>query len=240
MDWVEEDSRAPSERGARDPWREPRGDLRPGKKGLEERLEGWVSRGRDLVDGVSGTRPGTRPPGRPGERPGPGGRSGLDGLGRWVEGRLDWLLDDRDDWREPWQEGEGLPPERWDTAPPPPAAPLRSSRAPLQAISRRGGAPQGMGSRVSSNEMPPGSAVQGGDPSRAKSPEAAPRPMEPSAGGNGGNDGVASQEWPLEDSFSVPRWRREESPPRRAANPLAEPAPPSPPGRPLPRSTRRR
>ena len=237
MDWVEEDSRAPSERGARDPWREPRGDLRPGKKGLEERLEGWVSRGRDLVDGVSGTRPGTRPPGRPGERPGPDGRSGLDGLGRWVEGRLDWLLDDRDDWREPWQEGEWFPPERSDIAPPPPAAPPRSSRAPLQAISRRGGAPQGMGPRASSNKMPPRSAVQGGEPPRANPPEVAPQPKERSADGNAD---AASQEWPRENTFSVPRWRREEPSVRRAANPLAEPVPPPPPGRPLPRSTRRR
>jgi len=236
MDWVEEESRAPSERGARDPWREPRGDLRPGRKGLEERLEGWVSRGRDLVDGVSGTRPGTRPPVRPGERPGSGGRSGLDGLGRWVEGRLDWLLDDREDWREPWQEGEGFPPERWDTTPSPPDPPTRSTRAPLQAISRRGGGP-GLGPRATSNPMPPRSAVQGEEPSRAKPQEVASQPTEPPAGGNASG---ASQEWPEEDTFSVPRWRREEPSPRRATNPLAEPAPPPPPGRPLPRSTRRR
>lgn len=237
MDWVEDDSRAPSERGARDPWREPRGDLRPGRKGLEERLEGWVNRGRDLVDGVSGTRPGTRPPGRQGDRPGPGGRSGLDGLGRWVEGRLDWLLDDRDDWREPWQEGEGFPTERWDTAPPPSALPTRSSRAPLQAISRRGGATQGMGPRASFNPMPPRTAVQGGEPSRAKPPEVAPQPMEPFADGNAD---AASQEWPQEDTFSVARWRREEPSAPRPANPLTNPVPPPPPGRPLPRSTRRR
>ena len=67
-----------------------------------------MSRGRELVDGVAGSRPGSRAP----ESTGLGHR-GLGGeglnparLGRWVEERLDWLLDDdsEDDWREPWQE----------------------------------------------------------------------------------------------------------------------------------------
>ena len=46
-----------------------------------------------------GSRPSSRrPEGRAGSRGGSGG------LGRWVENRLDWLLDDSDDWPEPWQE----------------------------------------------------------------------------------------------------------------------------------------
>ncbi|MFM7465476.1 MAG: hypothetical protein ACKO28_08420 [Cyanobium sp.] len=170
MDWVDD----------------TRGDTRPSRKGLEDRLETWVSRGRELVDGVSGTRPGTRPSIRGGERMGPGGRPGLDGLGRWVEGRLDWLLDDPEDWREPWQEPE------------------RPTRPPLDAISRRGRPPV---------ETP-----------RAK-PAEAPTP---------------SQDWPEEESFSVPRWRREDPTPTRPVNPLADPPPVVSPGRPLPRSTRRR
>jgi hypothetical protein len=91
---------------------------------LEQRLDRWVNRGRRLVDGVSGTRPGSRPPARPGERRS-SARNGIDGLGRWVEDKLDWLLDEEDDWQEPWQE----------EVPPPPARPRR----PLEAISRRGG-----------------------------------------------------------------------------------------------------
>jgi hypothetical protein len=228
MDWDDDDGRALPERPAapdtwRDTWREARGDVRGDRgdprstrKGLEERLETWVSRGRDLVDGVSGTRPGTRP-GRPAERGGPAGRTGLDGLGRWVEGRLDWLLDDRDDWREPWQEGERPSLERWETPSPPP----RPSRAPLQAISRRGVRP----------------ASQPGARATPVSPEVAPKPPDLPAGANGTAPG---QEWPEPDAFSVPRWRREEPVPPRPANPLAEPAPPPPPGRPLPRSSRRR
>jgi hypothetical protein len=104
-------------------WREGRGEGRLGRRALDDRLEQWVSRGRELVDGVSGTRPGTRSAGR-----GAGGR--LDGLGRWVEGKLDWLLDDRDDWREPWETERPAP-----VSDPVPAA---RPRTPLEAISRRG------------------------------------------------------------------------------------------------------
>jgi hypothetical protein len=97
----------------------------------------WVSRGKQLVDGVSGARPGTRPPGRPGERR-PGARPGLDGLGRWVENRLEWLLEDGDDWREPWEEEEAPvpPPEEAAVVRPAPAA--GRPRRPLEAVSRRG------------------------------------------------------------------------------------------------------
>lgn len=100
---------------------------------LDQRLDRWVSAGRHLVEGVSGARPGTRPAPRSGEsrsgaRPSGGRAPGLEGLGRWVEDRLDWLLEDGDDWREPWQEPAAAP------AAPAPA----SSRRPLEAISRRG------------------------------------------------------------------------------------------------------
>ena len=60
-------------------------------------LDRLVSAGRQLVDGVSGARPGSRSGNR-----GEGRR--LAGLGRWVENKLDWILEDEDDWREPWQE----------------------------------------------------------------------------------------------------------------------------------------
>jgi hypothetical protein len=216
MDWVDDDGRLPGNLPpGREIWREPRevsrgdtrGDSRASRKGLEDRLDTWVSRGRELVDGVSGTRPGTRPSGRGGERLGPAGRSGLDGLGRWVEGRLDWLLDDRDDWREPWQETERPAPDRWGPSP----SPQRLTRPPLDAISRRG----------RPLTSPGGSGVEA----------VGAKPAEPP---------TPSPDWPEEESYSVPRWQRENPSPSRPANPLADPAPVAPPGRPLPRSTRRR
>ena len=119
-----------------------RSGSRRGPDPLEQRLDRWVSAGRQLVDGVAGARPGSRPGTRgTGRRaaglPRPGG------LGRWVEDRLDWLLEDDDDWREPWQE----------ESPPPAPAPRRreplrpapepsgggpGARRSLEAISRRG------------------------------------------------------------------------------------------------------
>jgi len=104
---------------------------------MDQRLDRWVSTGRQFVDGVVGARPGSRSSGRPGERPGErrgASRPRLDGLGRWVEDRLDWLLEDGDDWREPWQEAPP-PGRRADPAEEP--APGRQRRG-LEAISRRG------------------------------------------------------------------------------------------------------
>ena len=85
-------------------------------------LDRLVSAGRQLVDGVSGARPGSRSGNRgEGRRP--------TGLGRWVENKLDWILEDEDDWREPWQETR---PELGSQDRP---------RRRLDAISRRSAAP---------------------------------------------------------------------------------------------------
>lgn len=94
-------------------------------------LDRLVSAGRQLVDGVSGARPGSRSGNRgEGRRPaGPAGMPRLDGLGRWVENKLDWILEDEDDWREPWQETR-----------PEPSSQARPRRR-LDAISRRSAAP---------------------------------------------------------------------------------------------------
>ncbi|MCP9890040.1 hypothetical protein KBY57_03050 [Cyanobium sp. Aljojuca 7D2] len=92
---------------------------------VEQRLDRLVSAGRQLVDGVSGARPGSRSGARSATR-GDGRRARLDGLGRWVENKLDWILEDDDDWREPWQEAR-----------PEPSAPVPARRRPLDAISRR-------------------------------------------------------------------------------------------------------
>lgn len=231
MDWVDDEARAPTERlGPRESWREPRGELRQSRRGLEERLEHWMTRGRELVDGVSGTRPGTRPLGRGGERLA-AGQAGLDGLGRWVEGRLDWLLDDREDWREPWQEGDRSPGASWEASPPPSQ---RSSRAPLEAISRRVPAAAGPSARPPRREA-------GGLEQNPPVPLPVQAPGRPPAAAESSPPSPPPEAWPEAETFTVPRWRREEASAQRAAtNPLADPAPGSAPGRPLPRSTRRR
>jgi hypothetical protein len=77
----------------------------------DRRLDQWLETGRQLVDGVAGRRPGQR-------------RSGLDldSVGRWVGDKVEWLLEDDEDWREPWQDS---------------AEPKGRGKRPLQAISRR-------------------------------------------------------------------------------------------------------
>ena len=77
-------------------------------------MDHWLETGRQLVDGVSGRRPGQR-------------RSGLDldSVGRWVGDRIEWLLEDDEDWREPWQESQTT-----DVL-------NRRGKRPLEAISRR-------------------------------------------------------------------------------------------------------
>ena len=78
----------------------------------DRRLDTWIETGRQFVDGVSGRRPGQR-------------RSSfdLDSVGRWVGDKVEWLLEEDDAWREPWQDTD---------------RPLRSGKRPLEAISRRG------------------------------------------------------------------------------------------------------
>ena len=78
----------------------------------ERRRDVWLETGRQIVDGVSGRRPGQR-------------RSSLDleSVGRWVGDKVEWLLEEEDDWREPWQE--------------PAVRSSRRGKRPLEAISRR-------------------------------------------------------------------------------------------------------
>ncbi len=154
---------------------------RRGPDPLEQGLDRLVSAGKQLVDGVSGARPGSRPQARGAARRA-GSLPRLDELGRWVEDKLDWILEDEDDWREPWQE-----------QPPASASAVRQRRRPLEAISRR--------SRAA-----------------AQMPAAAP-----------------ATDWPDDDTFTVPRWQRSAAPERLDQPPSSEP-----PGRPLPRSSRRR
>ena len=101
---------------------------------LDRRLDRWLDTGRQLVDGVSGARPGRRSLDRL------DGSSRLDAMGRWVGDRIDWLLDEEDDWREVSERPQG-----WQSARPKPAVvsptverstPSKRKR-PLQALSRR-------------------------------------------------------------------------------------------------------
>ena len=53
----------------------------------DRRLDQWLETGRQLVDGVAGRRPGQRRPGLD-----------LDSVGRWVGDKVEWLLEEDDDW----------------------------------------------------------------------------------------------------------------------------------------------
>ena len=94
----------------------------------DRRLDHWLETGRQFVDGVSGRRPGQR-------------RSALDldSVGRWVGEKVDWLLEEEDDWREPWQETK----EKVISS---------GGKQPLDAISLRGQQqPSATSPRTSSN-----------------------------------------------------------------------------------------
>ncbi len=168
--------RDPRERESRE--RETFRRPRAGGDPLDQRVDRWVTAGRQFVEGVAGSRPGGRPSSRTADRR-PPLRPRMDEFGRWVEGRLDWLLDDGDDWREPWQETDTSSP-----APPPPVppAPGRPRRQGLEAVSRRGrqGAP-----------LPP------------QAPAADRRPRLGTATADS-DDG----DWPDDASFTLPRWQR--------------------------------
>ncbi len=198
---------------------------------IEQRLDRWMSAGRQLVDGVAGGRPGSRPPTRGGDGRGPG-RGGFDGLGRWVEERLDWFLEDGDDWREPWQESASRPP----------SPPMNRSNA----SNRNAGDPwtqadpddRGNLSRRPNPSTPPQPPAAGVAP-RRRLEALSRRGLAPGpAAAAGAEEG---ESWPDDDSFSLPRWQR---PAASGASRSPESSPPVPDaseaaGRPLPRSSRR-
>jgi hypothetical protein len=208
--------------GSRRPLRRDEGHL-PAER-FDQKLDRWVSAGRQIVNGVTGARPGGR-----GDERGAAARPDLAGVGRWVENKIDWLLEDTDDWREPWQEpaAAASPPFDAETSAAPPVMPGRSDpastssrsagrpRTPLEAISRRGGT------------VSPG----------ADSPAAASSPADQQQ---------SADEWPDDDTFTLPRWQRAASSPqpvegRPSGRRVGQDAPGAPRGsRPLPRSSRRR
>ena len=224
---------------------------RPGRgapEPLEQRLDRWVSRGRELVDGVAGARPGSRMPGPEGVGLGHRGlgAGGLNParLGRWVEERFDWLLDDdgEDDWREPWQEpareirrqpagpaAVGSPdarrPERpsdpWAASPPVSPSPRRSDPQQRRAVASERRSLEAVSRR----------------PSQIGTIPSPPQP--PSGVAEAAIEGAEA--WPDDASFTLPRWQR--TPRTTGPEPLgADPSTPpaAAPGRLLPRSTRRR
>lgn len=202
---------------------ERRSYRRPDQR-LEQRLDQWMTAGRQLVDGVAGARPGSRASARgtaaaarPRLRPGD--------LGRWVENKIDWLLEDDEGWREPWQE---------------PLARRRTEPASGPAGGPAGGpgpgsfARQGLDAAVAA----PGRQPSRRQPLEAISRRATPLLPESRASAPAGPD----QDWPDDASFSLNRWRREPgaAPSPREAR-LDAPAADSPaPGRAVPRSSRRR
>ena len=184
---------------------------------LEQRFDRWVETGRQLVDGVAGARHGSRGPAR-GQGRRPASRFNPGELGRWVEGKLDWLLDEDgdDDWREPWQSSpsnDRQPSPQPSTQPSlQPSSQPGGRRRPLEAISRRG--------RVAGRASEPRPLV----------PE---RPQDPPMSGD----------WPGDADFSVSRWQRQAGPAPEAQgrqNFDRDLEPPTSGGRPLPRSTRSR
>lgn len=184
---------------------------RSGDDRFEQRLDRWVEAGRQFVDGVSGARPGSRNATRRG-----GARLNPGELGRWVENKLEWLLDDEpdDDWREPWQQSR-LRAQPRDLQPRDLQPRSASPRRRLEAMSRR-----------------PPRPLEDAASAQGPAPEAAPASDQD------------LQDWPSDELFTVPRWQRQQPAPRQPLQQQSEPAASETSrnldGRPLPRSSRRR
>ncbi|QNI74863.1 RNA helicase [Synechococcus sp. NOUM97013] len=196
---------------------------------FDRRLDRWLDTGRQLVDGVSGARPGRRGVDRL------DGASRLDAMGRWVGDRIDWLLDEEDDWREPPE-----PSSRWDS----PRSPSRSSES-SRSVSARSSSASRMERPVSAGRKRPLEAMSRRQPVLPPPPAVEPSPPAPSVQ----PDPVVSEAddaWPDDDNFRVDRWKRSSGPssPSPADPSPVDPAPMAPPRtsarRPLPRSSRRR
>jgi hypothetical protein len=232
----------------------PRDGRRPGRDGpepLEQRLDRWVSRGRELVDGVAGARPGSRTPGPEGAGLGHRGlgAGGLNParLGRWVEERFDWLLEDDadDDWREPWQEPargtgrrptvspEARRPERpsdsWAAPPSGSPSPRRSDPQPRPweaSVASERRSLEAVSRRPSRTGPPPppslGRANLRTDPGTlsASTAQGSAAIGDPAANTSGGAAAApdGSEAWPDDATFTLQRWQR--TPP--------SPGPPSP------------
>lgn len=156
-----------------------------------------------------------------------------------MEDRLDWLLEEDDDWREPWQQErpsrEGSGPRRESRQRPwqEPARPASRFSDP-ELID----APEASGSEV------PVARRSGPEPPRSR------RPLEAQSRRQPQGPAPAEEDWPQAEDFQVSRWQRPLHDQRRA-DPQApgrrldaavdrETAAEAGGSRPLPRSTRRR
>ena len=198
---------------------------------LDRRLDQWLETGRQLVDGVAGTRPGSRSSaGRGGSR---STATSLDAVGRWVGDKIDWLLDEEDDWGGSWdspRSSQAMRPResmRTQFSSPQDASvsrpAVKSAKRPLEAISRR----QPLLIRPAEPQQRP----------LVPPLEASPTPVDVP---------VDDEGWPDDDSFRLDRWQRTpesiKPQPTSARGSVAPASPPQPSGgrRPLPRSSRRR
>jgi len=202
---------------------------------FDRRLDRWLDTGRQLVDGVSGARPGRRGLDRF------EGASRLDAMGRWVGDRIDWLLDEEDDWREPPESSS-----RWDSprSPSRPTIPERSEAA--RPVSARSASASRMERPVAAGRKRPLEALSRRQPVLPPPPAVEPAPPAPSVQPNPiALD--AHDAWPDDDSFRVDRWKRSGNGPSGPFPVDSSPVDPSPTvtprataRRPLPRSSRRR
>lgn len=210
---------------------------RSGDEGIEQRLDRWVEAGRQFVDGVSGARPGSRGSAR-GSLRRSGSRLNPGELGRWVENKLEWLLDEEpdDDWREPWQPRSSV---QQPQPQPQPQTPFqaRSRRRRLEAVSRRTSRPEAPLPPRIPTRIPTRSQTRAQNPVQLQAKPQANAQLEPES------------DWPSDDLFTVPRWQRSPSSasepgasePGASHSAASEPLPlPINPTRPLPRSSRRR
>jgi hypothetical protein len=200
---------------------------RRGRRRSGGSLDQWMSAGRQLVDGVAGARPGSRPQARGAERR-TGGRPGLEGLGRWVENRIDWFLEGDDDWQEPWQERAEAPERR--------RPPLRQDGSPWQPQDER---------QSPSPTQPPW------PPPVSPQRQPAPRASAAEGGARRPLEAISRRTVPLlppaRAQSSVPPARRSVPPApeqetleqEQEPTGLLAPDSSSPGGRPLPRSSRR-
>tara|TARA_Y100001968_G_scaffold332505_1_gene390904 strand:+ start:725 stop:1255 length:531 start_codon:yes stop_codon:yes gene_type:complete len=92
-----------------------------GREPFDRKLDQWLETGRQFVDGVSGARPGQRLPVNASRVT----NSSLENVGKWVGDKIDWFLEDEEDWLEPWQYEQMNEPSN-------------EKRRRLVAISRRG------------------------------------------------------------------------------------------------------
>jgi len=227
------DGRADLRAGPRPESRDPR---------FNQRLDQWLATGRQLVDGVAGARPGSRASGRPQ----PGGRAGAlprpGGLGRWVEDKLDWLLEDDDGWREPW-EGPALGSRGRSSGPPGGQPGAWSSAAGWSGTAAEP-------AEFRDNAWARGPAETPFNPGPDQDPWA-PRPSRASTGQGSTSPSPSSAPGPtggpapsLATRFQAPSdWRQNLAPPDRAGGsqfPQPQPPQPQPPQSQSPQSPQRR